>query len=372
MAGWAFWANRANGDGTESLVAADLPLSGVRIVDALSAPCTLAFTLTPEVMRLKDERGRPVLRAWSTIVYAELDGVIRGAGIVARTSASEHELSVECGGFPTYLDGLPWTNTTKTLYQADPAAVARMIWAYAQAHPQGNLGVRLVPDDLATPARVGVKTTGENATDEPVLLANYATADLGRTFVEMLEAGSIDYREVHRWDESAPSGVAHELVMGYPRLGRRRTDIAFQVGVNVAEIPDVEFDADDYASEILLLGAGEGDKMVRAHARLTDPGDRLRKVRVVAAKHIGRQASANAAAQSRAKLANVDGAEVEKLAVRDHPLAPLGSWEAGDEVHLSGEALWGGELDMWVRILSTEWSPDTPAAALSVIRADRI
>ena len=153
------------------------------------------------MLALKTRDGRPVFLPWATAVYAESDGVIRHGSIVTRLSTGDSgsSLTVESTGFSAYPKGMPWTNTTKKLYQWDPADVIRLIWDYLQSHPLGNLGMRL--NGTKSTAKVGVKTPevknakGEvttQAVDEPILLANYATTDLGALIDELAEAGALD------------------------------------------------------------------------------------------------------------------------------------------------------------------------------------
>lgn len=376
--GWWYFANRVVGDGTETLIAADLPLSNPSITTTLSGTDEVTFDLTPEIMRLKAPDGRPVLRPRATAVYAVLDGVIRGGGLVRSVSADGHTARVVCAGYVSVLDDLPWTSAaSKKFYNADPADVIRLIWSFTQSHPHGDLGVA-VSAEVKTPVRVGTRVSevknahGEvttQAVDEPLLLANYATPNLADVFEEMLDVGSIDYRERHVLTGDT---VSHELVLGYPRLGRRRTDIQFQVGANVTDIPVVMFDDDDFATEVLVLCAGEGEKMVRAHAYVQDHAPMVRKVATIQQKGIGRAATAQAAAAKYARAMRPDTGDVDSLRVRPHPLAPVGSWENGDEVWLSGDSLWAGQLGQWVRVLETTYNPEEgPGATLKVTRADR-
>ena len=116
----------------------------------------------------------------------------------------------------------------------------------------------------------------------------------------------------------------------------------------------------------------EGDKMVRAHAYVPAPS-RLRRVAVEQGKHIGRADTARTVAANRARLKNTFATDVAEVRVFDHPLAPLHSWQPGDELRLVGDAGWAGELDQWVRVMSTTYEPDAfeAGATLTVTRADR-
>lgn len=376
---WRFFATRLDGSGGETQVIPDIPVTGPVITDALSAPDQMQAKVAPEILGMRGPDGLPVLRPWETALYAESDGVIRHGSIVTGLSTSDDGsvLTVESAGFASYPAGQPWTGTTRLLYDRDPADVIRLIWEHLQSAPRGDLGVRL--NATATRARVGRRVpevrsvSGEvtvQAVDEPVVLAAYATHDLGALIDELCEAGSIDWRESHAW---APDGtISHRIDLHYPRAGTRRHDLLFDVGVNCLAVPDVDIRSGDYASEVLLLGAGEGDKMVRAHAYV--PGaDRLRRVVVERAKHVGRSDTARTVAAGRARARNRHDVDVSELRVYDHPLAPLHSWQAGDEVRVTGDAGWAGTLDQWVRVMATAYTPGDQAAGavLTVSRADR-
>ena len=55
--------------------------------------------------------------------------------------------------------------------------------------------------------------------------------------------------------------------------------------------------------------------------------------------------------------------------VMDHPNAPLGSWQLGDDVLVRADLPWLGEVEVWVRI--TGWSlTGESTATLTVQRSD--
>ena len=372
---WRFFATRLNGDGTETLLADYIPFTSVSLTEEVSAPSSLQATLAPEMPWLIRD-GIPIFVPWSTAIYAEYDGVIRHCTLLKSMRPTGSVLSLEGIGLAAYIDGMPWTNSTAKYYKIDPALVIQRIWATAQAHPFGN--INLAVDTIKTPYTVGtivkeVKnkagTVTTEAVDEPLLLADYATPDLGQVVADMLTAGDIDYRERHSY--TASGQVSHRLELGHPRLGRRRTDITFDTRINCAVLPELEVDADDYASEVLVLGAGEGEKMVRAHARNPNV-TRLRRVALQEAKHIGRKASAVNAAAARVRLLNTYHTDVSSITLIDHSLAPAFAWEVGDEVPLVGPSGWGGELSQFVRILSHTYDPSSQTISLGVIRADKI
>lgn len=203
--------------------------------------------------------------------------------------------------------------------------------------------------------------------DEPFVLSSYETHDLGQKLGEIAEAGGLEFREMHQWDGA---NIAHRLVLGHPRVGRRRQDLALAVGINCA-IPDAEINAEAYASEVLVVGAGEAEKMIRAVAT-NATSDRLRRVQVVSRKGIGRMSTATATAARLAKLSNARVQDVESITVWDHPLASLTELQPGDEIYLEGPSPWLGTLGQWVRVLSITYTPKTPSqVTIGVTRADK-
>lgn len=202
---------------------------------------------------------------------------------------------------------------------------------------------------------------------KPVRLAWYQTHDLDKEIVDLAVATPFDYREVHYWSGEQ---VAHRLQFGVPVLGRRRDDLRFVLGENVFVQPKIEFDGSGYASDVVMLGAGEGSKMIRSHLARRD--HRLRRVAVVADKALRSTAATTAAA--RAELAWRLGSEdVTEIVVSNHPNAPLGSCQVGDEIYVQVGSGWSADTALWVRVLSIQVSPDQgDASVLSIARVDRI
>lgn len=118
----------------------------------------------------------------------------------------------------------------------------------------------------------------------------------------------------------------------------------------------------DYASGVLLLGAGEGDARIRT-SKSTNTG-KLRRVTVQSAPQATTQAKANTEADTYLKSAQVERA-IQSLSVINHPNASFGTFSPGDEIRVVGNAGWA-ELDTWVRIEKITYSPDLDTAELEV------
>lgn len=367
---WRYIATRLRGDGTEEILEWNVPLADPKITKTLSGPDGLSGTIRPEVVNLKAADGSPLIEPWSTALYAEVDGHIRCGGIVSDTKARGDTFSVDALGFAGYPAGMPYLGS-KDYKNTDPTAVVKDVWDYLQAQKGGNLG--LVVNLPATPIRTGTRLDTDEQSRNPdngqyvaettpaaISLRFDKTHDLGQVIADAVKATPFDYIEQHTW--ASDRVIRHELIGGYPRLGRRRTDLRFVVGENVFELPDATAEGDAYASEVLVLGAGEGSKMVRTH--LSRPTTRLRRAAVVTDRSLTSVAAANLRAN--AELASRTGElAISELTLLDHPHAPIGSYSLGDELFVhTGPAGWQGDMGVWVRLVELTYSPENLSVAV--------
>lgn len=369
---WRLHLYRLNGDGTQTMLAPDVPISDPEVTTTLSGTDTIRGTFTPEVARLVDQ-----VVPWSSAVLAEFNGAILAMCIVDDVTDDGPAQQFSAQGFFGYLSGMPYDGDYSGV-QVDPLDVARLMWDHVQGKPDGNLG--LVLDATTSKVKIGTDPkdkdfttgSGEDVSFEsgPYTLGWWKTDDLAEDFTELATSTPFDFAERHAWNGPGSGDIEHRLMLGYPALGRRRHDLRFAVGENIRVLPTVQVPGDEYASEVLMLGSGEGKKMLRAHAPGTTKG-RLRRVAVVDDKSLDSQRKVDAAAAAEAAWRTGDE-DVATVVVADHPNAPLASWASGDEIHLVGDGLpWAGDLDLWVRVLSTTYARDAGTATLTVTRAER-
>lgn len=398
MNGWRYLATRLNGDGTETFLSNDVPLQDPAITEDLSGPGGIDGRLSPELERLTGPDGRPLLVPWSTALYAEKDGVIRGGAIVSDMGENGPVLVPQSVGFTGYLQDQPYTGDQSWLF-TDPLSIARHIWSHVQGKAQGNLG--LAVDGTSSPVRVGLpespvdlgtvsdavwdrlmgmgwigkKDDGkerlyapedDGAKPEPFTLSWWKDHDLGAVFDKLAAETPFEYKVEHEWSGET---LAHRLRLGYPTLGARLTEPSFVTGINILEIPQVDYDGDDYASEVVVLGAGQGRKMIRGSSTRTT--DRLYRAAVVQDKAATtkKAATATAARQVAARLGDPD---LSTFVVTDHPNAPLGSFSPGDEILVQTRGGWGTARDIWVRILSITTRPDQGRATVTATRVEKL
>lgn len=360
-------ATRLHGDGTESLIADEIPVGRGRVHRALSGPGGVSGTVGVEVPRLAG-----LLTAGTTGLYCLTDhGTVLGGGILQPETASDGGvLALDARGHSGYLRGMPYDDDNQWV-QVDPADLIRHAWTYVQSLPNHDLGMAV--DSTRTPVRIGEEERevdfetrdGERVefTAGPIKWNYWQTHDLGDEVDRLAVETPLEYATEHRWDR-ARSTMRHRLRLGYPRLGRRRTDLAFTVGVNVAEHPTVT--GGGFVSRVLVVGAGEGSEARRGMAVRSTTA--LGRTHVVMDKSLTSNAACRAEAQ---RLLDwmIGKDEVSTLTVRDHPNAPLGTWQVGDDIRLVGSgAGWAKDLDVWVRVLSDDLDTDRGRATLTVTR----
>lgn len=373
---WRFILQGIDGSGTPGpILHPDLPLTGVSITESLNATNELTATLAPA-----DKLIKPMLVNWGTLIWAEAAGKIRGGGILVHKERSGSSLSLEVMGLHGYAYGMPYgPNRADSIFfvEADPLDIYRHIWTYLQGKPGGNIG--LTVDPLKTGLKIGVELEqGEFDTESgpisfesgPYKLNWYETRDLGDNIDGLASDTPFDYREINTWNATG-TGVDTRIELAYPRFNRRRTDLRFVVGDNLIIPPAVTDSGDEWASEMLLLGAGEGRTMVQGTASLPR-GSRLRRVAVVEDKTIKDAKRANTRAYNLLK-ARIEMGDVTSVTVLDHQMAPLGSVRPGDEIWLSLDYDWQEGEGYWVRIQSIAYSPDQGNNyVLSVLRSDKV
>lgn len=203
-------------------------------------------------------------------------------------------------------------------------------------------------------------TARKDLSDEqavPLTLAWWQTDNLATVINDLVDDTGFEYAEHSYWSGDT---IKHQLKLGTP-LGGRKNDLRFEIGVNVTSSPRISLD--DYASEVLMFGAGEGSSRIRGH--ITAPTNRLRRVAVRTDQGITSKARAENAA--RPLLRDFSGdRSIDALTVNDHPLAPLGTFLPGDQIRVTGNAGWAQDIDMWVRIEELTSTPDSNTIELKV------
>jgi hypothetical protein len=368
---WRYILQAIDGSGNPgAILHPDLPLTGVSVTTAVNATDEMTGVITPFSRAIKES-----LVEWGACIWAEAAGKIRGGGILVHTETTGSAIRVETMGMHGYAYGLPYTSgTSYNGVEVDPLDVYRTIWNYIQTQQGGNLGLTF--PSLKTGLKIGVELAqGEFDTQEgpisyesgPYKLNFWETHDLGKAIDDLAADTPFQFREISEWSGDI---ITHRMDLAYPRFNVQRKDLRFVVGENVIIQPKVSKAGDDWASELELLGAGEGRTMVRGSASLPR-GNRLRRVVVIEDKTIKSFTTANTRAYNLLK-ARIEIGDLTEFTVLDHPLAPMGAVRPGDEIFLSLDYDWQEGEGFWVRVQSIQYSPDEGNNyVLSVIRSDK-
>ncbi|MCX4666445.1 hypothetical protein OG453_07155 [Streptomyces sp. NBC_01381] len=333
-----------------------LPLTGVEFGPELNGPGQLRGALSPRLVWSHPELTDP----GNTLLYVERNGLLRWGGIIWQTEPEGNEMKIEAAGWSSYfhhrhdLDGE--LGGRGPYVRADPCKVIRDIAAYAQSVPDGDLGVSV--DNTTSKATVGTPAEPWHSRwwENPVL------GDLLDDLVK--DPNSPDYTCGTWWDHNHQP--VRRIRLGYPRLGARRTDIAFGSGINIIDSTPVTYSADEYAQVVIATGTGEGRAQQRAIEAVRNR--RLRLEHLIELPDVrGRDVLAQRAKAERAWRQNLG--QVEEITVRDHPSAPIGSWQIGDDVQVSVRDQWTN-WSGWCRITGYTIRPDTSQGETATIQLE--
>lgn len=344
---------------TGELLAQDLPLSGVEFGASLNATGTLSATLEPGFPHHTD-----VIDPGNTIITVTRDGAVLWGGLVWLTAPEGPALPLEAAGWGSYLHrrhDLHGNLGGRGPYvYADPCSVIRHAWEYAQEQPDSDL--RVLVDSTVSGSTVGTPA-------EPYASQWWDAPSLGRIVDDMAAVdGGPEWTDETVLSNGRPHG---RIRIGWPRLGRRRTDISFSTSVNITTAVPVERDADAYAQAVIALGAGEGRNRRRAIDAIRNGRLRLEHVLEAPAETATDRLAQRARGE---RMTRQILGEVTRIEVADHPAARLGSWQVGDDVRVQLHDTWA-DVDGWCRI--TSWTirpPDENAperVTLTLARADR-
>ena len=343
-----------------------VPLMGADVTQVLTGPGALSGSL-PEGYQF------PV-QEWGSALWVESDGMFHGGGIVTTVEHADREIRVSCTGVTGYAQDMPWLAKREDLIQVDPLSIVRKIWGHLQGAAGGDLALDV--DPLTSPVRVGEEERdvnfstgdGQDVSFEtgPFRLNPVDTQDLAKTIEDLAADTPFDYLEESRW---VGESIRHRMRLGYPSLGVSRNDFVLDTRVNLTVLPTLGFDENEYASEILLVGAGEGRDAITAHVPQTPK--RLRRVAIVTDKSLRSKASADRAAREEL-AARTMGGDVSNLIAVDSPAAPLDTLQPGDTVRVTGPLATGAFLDHKVRVVEmTRALDDFSTASLTVITEGR-
>lgn len=353
MTDYRIWAQDAL---TREFLESEVPLINVEVTHTLNGPGEISGTFDPEIPRVT----LPTFDAWRTLLHVQQgSSQITQSGIVTPYSFSDVALDVVASGTSSYPHGLPFRGDYVQT-DIDPLDVVRFLWSSLQGHANGNLGVTL--DPTTSSARIGTA-------DEPYTLSWWDAPDIGREIDSLADETPFDYAESSSWNADQTDVDLH-LRLGYPRLGTRRDSLRFAAHENIIEAVPAGDLGDLYASDVLVLGAGEGRDRIQGWTEAL--GERLRRVAVIEDTSITSRRRAQQRARNELNRRQTLAAFSEITVDLTHPNSRLGSFQVGDDIPVTGEFPWIGTHTIYHRITQFTYALDSDRATLSLVPTNTV
>jgi len=201
----------------------------------------------------------------------------------------------------------------------------------------------------------------------PYTLAWWEAPYIGEEISTMADEYGFDFRERVKWKDRRDLDFEFRLDFA-DDLTKRRTDIVFEEGVNLASRAQPKEDSEPYATHVIGLGAGEGRDMVRAEHDVDDP--RLYSARYMNYKTVTNADRLRSLTRNDARRFSGNGASIESVQVWDTPgFAPIGSLKVGDECRVISHSS-KPPYDIWHRVREITRTPSSAVVDLSLERRD--
>ncbi|MGW7572375.1 hypothetical protein [Streptomyces sp. NPDC054765] len=297
----------------------NLPLTEVEFGPEISGPGSFSGTLAPTFARSLSD----MLDGGNAVILVERSSKLAWGGVIWRAEPQGPKLPIEASGFTSYLHrrhDLHGNLAGRGPYvEADPCEVIRDVWAYAQEQADGDLEVAV--DDTTSKAKTG---TAKDPYDIPRTDAR----NLGEIVDEMADIDDgLEWSETVAWRGRR---AERRIILGAPKLGRRREDLTFTTGANVVGEPHVIKDADEYAQWVVSLGAGEGKKR-----KIVIDGVRNGRLRLEHKLETSEKDEAKLKQRARReRMARQILPTLTELEITDHPAAPIEALRIGDHVRI--------------------------------------
>jgi hypothetical protein len=350
----------------------DLPLIEAEVTFALSGPTIIRGRLGPEIPLPR----MPVMEPWGNWIHVEEDGEVRASGIIQPGTLMGETIELDAIGPCGYPHGIPYLGEfslgNPIGVNIDPLDVVRHIWSHLQSYPEGNLGVTL--DSTTSPIRIGTPKeevsfeTGAGEQVEfvagPYTIDWWELTDCGGEINKLSQETPFDYRDKASWN-ATKTDVIHHIELGYPRLGRKQDHLRFVQGENIIQAIPLNELPNNYASQIVVRGKGEGRDGVQGYAGRRI-GTRVRRVAIINDKSIGSVTRANAIANDELTRRHVYFGIREIVVNAKHHNARMGTFGPGDDIFVQAEVSWLGDVAHWHRITSMSWSPDSDTVRITL------
>lgn len=396
--GWRFYAQRATtGLWLDTNVQLDQPSLSWTKSGPMSGQAKVTSGLSATYLA---SDGRPTWGRMDTLLFGEEDGQLSWFGVCIAANPAKEGQQLMFIGHTGWLQRVPFTDNYKT-WRRNVYDVVRHIINHAAKFPDrlpivvsGNQSAFTIGDPEPPPRPVKpARKKGETKSQyldsnrykawldadeiwvdqygdrQPFELTRWEAPFIGEEVDQLAKEVGFDYRETVRWRDKGK--LTYELgVELSDNLVRRRTDIAFKDGLNLAAGLDPKDGDDIFANHVIGLGAGEGKDVVMV-GPLGQRDGRLYQVEYVSYKTVKDPKRLRDLAQADQKVFSSKAPKIGQVVIWDQPgsgYADISTLRPGDEVQTYSQHL-TPVIDTWVRILKITRNPLTNAATIVLERA---
>lgn len=355
--------------GTGQVVAVDLPLTAVVIEHRLSGVDGISFKISPELSELEGSDGRIIFKRRDTLITVENGGQIVAGAIVDTISYdSGDSVTVECIGPLGVFDGMP-AFSSKAFVQADPAVVCRWLVNDCLVH-QTNGALQMALDtSYVTSSRIGKPINAADPNAAPYIISPGSTQSVLGKMGELSGLGNFDYYVDWAFQPPA-SGSTEPTPLPTLRLISDNgtpvaTNLIFKVGENVM-VPPVRKSQDGYCTNVLYLGAGDGDQQIKAFASANANGG-VGRWEVITNTAIGSTDVAQQWANGHVAAHSRDFEVASEVVVKNSENAPIPALSLGQRIVLDGSGSgFGQTYSDTYKIVGIRHDVDADEATLSL------
>jgi hypothetical protein len=349
----------------------DLQVINPKIVINLSGAAVIEFEVPYDTSADIIAAGID-FKAYGQYVYCEENTVAGQRQIVAfgitqpcTVDPDTGNMKVSIAGPSNYLKNIPWLDNYNPI-AIDPFAVAARIWNHVQTQTHGNIGITLEPASSGTLLLPGFGFDGTELSIN--FFAYFVRAadfrDCGDEFNKLARDIPFDYIETAAWNGSY-TAINKKIVMSYPRRGSMRTDLAFRFGENILNgSPATEAEI-KWVSDVIVKGWFPG-KVYSSTLSNADP-TRFRRVIKEDDAKINSKERAEVWAARKLQRRQIPNYWSSITIDMDHPSAPFGSWQLGDDIYVEGVMPWVGDVKDWHKVLSATIEPDKRHVTLGLM-----
>lgn len=354
--------------GPGPILSYDLNVTTLLINRNLSDGCDISFDVNP------NDTSAAGLSFKANAQYIHIEKVMYpgkrrlwASGIVQPSDVDENTgiLHLKAKGFAAYPKGIPWLEDVNWLAN-DAFRPVVEIWRHLQEDfPNGNLDVQVYPQTS------GVEMLPGYAFDGNLLNLNFFATFVRQTdkldcfdYINALARDvPFDYREESEWNADR-TDVIKRLHLGYPRLGVIQENLAFVLNENVLSAKPHTETTTDYITDVGVTGWFPGVEY-SAELANADP-DRLRSYLSEDDAFIDSNERAQAWAGRRLARRQTPPYWETITINPEHPNAPLGSFDVGDTITVSGYMDWVGYItqDHKIIAISTDVAKNVTQLAL--------